>query len=105
MGSSTFQEFLGGKGMYLCFCVSRKQASGHYLSPPSDCIIFVQFFFERNFFGKKETPMKNEENHMNEQNKSFQMVSLNQLGPLPKFWLWFVGRIGSYCFSYGFSLK
>jgi hypothetical protein len=32
MGSSTFQKFGGGKGMFLCFCVSRKQACGHYLS-------------------------------------------------------------------------
>ncbi len=29
MGSSTFQEFVGRKGMFLCFCVSRKQACGH----------------------------------------------------------------------------
>jgi hypothetical protein len=32
MGPSTFQEFLGGKGMFLCFYVSRKQACGHSLT-------------------------------------------------------------------------
>jgi hypothetical protein len=32
MGLSTFQEFWGRKGMFLCFCVSRKQACGHSLS-------------------------------------------------------------------------
>ncbi len=32
------------------------------------------------------------------------IVSLYQLGPLSKFWLWFVGRIDSYCFLYGFSM-
>ncbi len=30
-GLSTFQEFVGGKGMFLCLCVSRKQACGHGL--------------------------------------------------------------------------
>jgi hypothetical protein len=31
-------------------------------------------FFQNIFFRKKETHMKNGENHMKEQNKSFQMV-------------------------------
>jgi hypothetical protein len=36
------------------------------------------FIFFNDLFGKKETHMKNGENHMKEQNKSFQMVQANR---------------------------
>jgi hypothetical protein len=42
-----------------------------WFSPPSD---WIHFFFETFFFGKIEMPKKNGENHMKEQNESFQMV-------------------------------
>ncbi len=36
MGLSTFQEFVGGEGIFLCFCVSRKQDCGHGPPPPKN---------------------------------------------------------------------